>query len=181
MRCWSLGVLGLLLACGGSSGAGPGVEFVPEDSLTFDDSVDMIDKPVIVESEWQGQFEKRVTRADFIGTVRVDAISLDADRRGSGYRLNVRVTDTLRGRAPREMVLRVNDQQPGFQSVSMYEDRLLGGSFVAFVKWQEDAESRQSIPRWHLSPNSPAVQDKVRFFSNPPPPDGRTEVEVVAP
>lgn len=154
---------------------------MPADTVTFDDSVDMIDKPVVVESEWQGEFEKRVTRADFLGTVRVDGISRDEDRQGSGYRLKVKVTDTLRGRAPREMVLRVNDSQPGFRRVALYEDRLLGGSFVAFIKWQEDAESRRSIPRWHLSPDSPAVHDKVRFFSDPPPSDGRTQVEVVAP
>ncbi|MEM9731195.1 MAG: hypothetical protein AAF997_21655 [Myxococcota bacterium] len=179
-RLW-LGVLTMAAACGGGSASTHGVEFTPADVVTFDNAVDMIDKPVIVESEWQGQFEKRVARADFIGRVRVDAITLDEDLRGSGYRLNVKVTETMQGRAPRELVLRVNDQEPGFQSVAIHEDRLLGGSFVAFVKWQKDPSSKEEVPRWHLSPNTPAVQDKVRFFLNPPPSDGRTEVEVVAP
>ena len=176
-----MGVLCLLVGCaGGSSNAGH-VEFMPEDEWTFDNAVDLIDKPAIVESEWQGQFERRVTRADFIGVVRVDSISVDEDREGAGYRLTAKVIDTWEGRAPRELVLRVHDDEPGFRTVSLYENRLLGSRFVAFVKWQPDPDSNEEIPRWHLSPDSPGVRDKVRFFSTPPPNDARTEVEVVAP
>ncbi|MEM7137293.1 MAG: hypothetical protein AAF500_11975 [Myxococcota bacterium] len=181
MRGLWLGVLGVLVACGSSAANQASVEFTPKDNLAFDDAVDVIDRPVIVESEWQGQFERRVTHADFIGSVRVESISVDQDRRGAGYRLVARVVETLLGRAPRELALEVHDDQPGFESVRMYEDDLLGGRFIVFVKWQAQADSREVLPRWHLSPDSPGVRDKVRFFLNPGASDGRTEVEVLAP
>ncbi|MGB5810742.1 MAG: hypothetical protein WBG86_09445 [Polyangiales bacterium] len=168
-------------ACAGGATTAAGVEFTPDDAQAFDNAVDFIDKPAIVESEWRGDFESRVTRSDGIAIIRVTSISGDKDRRGSGYRLTVEVTEVLEGALPTEIVLRVHDDEPGFRSVQANEDRLLGGSFVTFVKWQANEGSGGPIPRWHLSPNSAAVREKVRFFSNPPPGDDRTQVEVVSP
>ncbi|MEM7434689.1 MAG: hypothetical protein AAF436_06015 [Myxococcota bacterium] len=181
MRIVWLGVLSVVVACASSTANQVGVEFTPKDQLAFDDAVDVIDRPVIVESEWQGQFERRVTHADFIGSVRVESISVDQDRRGTGYRLVAHVVETLHRRAPRDLALEVHDDQAGFESVRMYEDDLLGGRFIVFVKWHAEPDSRDVVPRWHLSPDSPGVRDKVRFFLNPGASDGRTEVEVLAP
>lgn len=181
VRVLTMTLVCALLGCAGSGSTVPVVEFAPEDELLFDDSVDLVDKPAIVEGEWRGDFERRVTRADVIAVVRIQSLSSDEDRRGSGYRLTARVIEVIKGESNRELILRVRDDEPGFRSVRVNEDRLLRDSFVAFVKWQRDPESERFMPRWHLSPDSPAVRDKVAFFSSPPPGDDQTQVEVLAP
>ena len=71
-------------------------------------------------------------------------------------------------------MLKVVDDQRGYQTVRMNEDRLLDGSFVAFVKWGLDPDSSDPVAHWHLSPNSDQVREKVDFVlrqphSEPPP------------
>ena len=181
MRVLAMGVVCALLGCAGASSTAPTVEFAAEDELLFDNSVDLVDKPAIVESEWRGKFERRVTRADIIAVVKIESLSSDEDLRRSSYRLTAKVIDRLKGRSDREFVLRAHDDEPGFQSVRVNEDRLLRDSFVAFIRWENDPEFEQLLPRWHLSPDSAAVRDKVAFFLSPPPGDGRTQVEVLGP
>lgn len=181
MRILVTGVVCALLGCAKGSSAVPTVEFAAEDELLFDNSIDLVDKPAIVESEWRGGFERRVTRADIIAGVKIESLSSDEDRRGSSYRLTAKVIDRLKGRSSRELVLRVQDDEPGFQSVRINEDRLLRDPFVAFIKWQSHPESDQPVARWHLSPDSPEVRDKVVFFLNPPSRENQTQVEVLEP
>ncbi|MDH3625225.1 MAG: hypothetical protein OES69_05305 [Myxococcales bacterium] len=181
MRVLAMGVVCALLGCARGSSTVPTVEFAAEDEFLFDNSVDLVDKPAIVESEWRGKFERRVTRADVIAVIKIESLSSDEDRRGSSYRLTARVIDGLKGRSNRELILRAHDDEPGFQSVRVNEDRLLRDPFVAFVKWKNDAEADQPLPRWHLSPDSPEVRDKVVFFLSPPSGDDRTQVEVLGP
>lgn len=168
MRVLAMGVVCALLGCARGSSSIPTVEFAAEDEFLFDNSVDFVDKPAIVESEWRGEFERRVTRADIIAGVKIESLSSDEDRRGATYRLTARVADRLKGRSVRELVLRVHDDEPGFQRVRVNEDRLLRDPFIAFIKWENDPESDQPVPRWHLSPDSPAVRDKVAFFLESP-------------
>ena len=181
VRVVAMGVVCAVLGCARGSSTVPTAEFAPEDQLLFDNSVDLVDKPVIVEGEWRGEFERRVTRADIIAVVKIESLSSDEDPRGSSYRLTAKVIDRVKGKSHRELVLRAHDDEPGFRSVRVNEDRLLGDSFVAFIKWEDDPESEQLVPRWHLSPDSRAVRDKVAFFLNPPPGDDRTQVEVLEP
>jgi hypothetical protein len=181
MRVLAMGVGCALLACAGGSSIAPTVEFAREDESLFDNSVDLVAKPAIVESEWRGEFELRVTRADLIAVVKIESLSSDEDLRGSGYRLTAKVIERLKGESGRELVLRAHDDEPGFRSVRVNEDRLLRDSFVAFIRWKNDPESEQIVPRWHLSPDTPAVRDKVAFFLNPSSGDSRTQVEVLEP
>ncbi|MBW2402442.1 MAG: hypothetical protein JRF42_01215 [Deltaproteobacteria bacterium] len=122
-----------------------------------------------------------MARADLIAVVAVDSLSSDLVKRRSAYRLTVRIRDRLKGTSSTELVLRVRDDEAGYQSVRANEDRLLHNSFVAFIKWEAVAGSPDLIAHWHLSPDSGAVRDKVEFFLRQPVRDSHTEVEVIEP
>jgi hypothetical protein len=169
IACWGFG-------CAGASSNAPASDFRPSDVALFDNAVDLVEAPVIV-----GAFERRVGRADLIAVVRVDSLSSDLVKRRSAYRLTVRVRDRLKGSSGKELVLRVEDDEPGYHTVRVNEDRLLHDPFVAFIKWEADSESAELIARWHLSPDTEAVRDKIEFFLRQPVRDTHTEVEVVEP
>jgi hypothetical protein len=174
IACWGIG-------CAGGSSNVPVTDFESADAALFDNAVDLVDAPVIVEGQWSGTFERRVARADLIAVVRVDSLSSDLVKRRSAYRLTVRVRDRLKGTSAKEITLRVRDDELGYQSVRVNEDRLLHDPFVAFVKWQAEPGSPELIAHWHLSPDSGAVRDKIDFFLRQPVRDSHTEVEVVEP
>ena len=174
IACWGLG-------CAGASSNAPASDFRPSDVALFDNSVDLVEAPVIVEGEWSGTFERRVNRADLIAVVRVDSLSSDLVKRRSAYRLTVRVRDRLKGSSSKEITLRVQNDEPGYHTVRVNEDRLLLDPFVAFVKWEVTTGSPEQVAHWHLSPDSAAVRDKIDFLLRQPVRDARTEVEVVEP
>ena len=174
IACWGVG-------CAGASSNVPTTDFQASDASLFDNAVDLVEDPVIVEGEWSGAFERRVGRADLIVVVRVESLSSDLVKRRSAYRLAVRVEDWLKGRSSKEILLRVRDDQPGYQSVRVNEDRILHNPFVAFIKWEAAPEPPELTPHWHLSPDSGAVRDKIQFFLRRPVRDSHTEVEVVEP
>ncbi|MBT8450495.1 MAG: hypothetical protein KJO40_00880 [Deltaproteobacteria bacterium] len=159
----------------------PAPDFRPSDAPLFDNAVDLIEAPAVVEGGWTSALERRVGRADLIAVVRVDALSSDFVSRRSSYRLTVKVKSRLKGSSSRELVLRVADAEPGYETVRVNEDRLLEGAFVVFLKWAVDPESPQPIARWHLSPGSDAVREKIDYFLRHPMEDERNEVEVVEP
>jgi len=174
IACWGVG-------CAGASPHAPTTEFLPSDAWLFDNAVDIVEAPVIVEGEWSGTFERRVGRADLIAGVRVDSLSSDLVQRRSAYRITVRVEDRLKGSSSEEIVLRVQDDEPGYRSVRANEEWLLHRPSVAFIKWKTDSGSPEPIARWHLSPDSPAVRDKIDFLLRQPAKDPHTEVEVLEP
>ncbi|NNE20806.1 MAG: hypothetical protein HKN10_20240 [Myxococcales bacterium] len=174
IACWGLG-------CAAASSNMPAPDFRPSDAPLFDNAVDLVEAPVIVEGEWTGAFERRVGRADLISVVRVSSLSSDFVSRRSSYRLTVKAKNRLKGSSPKELVLRVGDDEPGYETVRVNEDRLLEGSFVVFVKWAADPESPEPIARWHLSPNSDAVREKIDYFLRHPMKDVPTEVELSGP
>ena len=174
IACWGVG-------CAGASSNAPTTDFQASDASLFDNAVDLVEAPVIVEGEWSGAFERRVGRADLIVAVRVESLSSDLVKRRSAYRIAVRVEAWLKGSSSKEIVLRVRDDEPGYQSIRVNEDRILHDPFVAFLKWEAGSESPKLTPHWHLSPDSDAVRDKVQFFLHQPVRDSHTEVEVVEP
>jgi len=174
IACWGVG-------CAGASSNAPTTDFQPTDVSLFDNAVDLVEAPVIVEGQWSGAFERRVGRADLIAVVQVDSLSSDLVKRRSAYRLTVIVRDRLKGSSSTELVLRVRDDEAGYPSVRVNEDRLLHHPFVAFIKWEADTGSSELIAHWHLSPDSDAVRDKIEFFLRQPVRDTHTEVEVVEP
>lgn len=174
IACWGIG-------CAGAAPNAPATDFRASDVRLFDNSVDLVDAPAIVEGEWSGAFEHRVARADLIAAIRVQSLSSELIKRRSAYRLNVRVKDRLKGTSSKELVLRVSDDEPGHRSVEVNEDRLLHDSFIAFIKWEAQPDAPELIAHWHLSPDSEAVRTKIDYFLRRPPPDPHTDVEVVEP
>ncbi len=157
----------------------PAPDFRPSDAPLFDHAVDLVETPAIVRGEWGGAFEQRASRADLIAVVRVSSLSADFISRRSAYRLTLKVKDRLKGTASKELVLRVGDDEPGYESVLVNEDRLLHNPFVVFIKWAADPESGELIAHWHLSPDSDGVREKIDYVLAHPMKDARTAVEVV--
>ena len=183
MRCtWTRALLALLVGCGGGASSTRATEFLPTDDVLFDEGMDLVDDPVIIEGEWIGHFEQRVDRADLIVEVQIESLSsdVDLDRRAS-YRLNARVRDQIKGKRSDALLLRVSDRQRGYDSIRANEDRLLRDPFVAFVKWQADEITGKVEPRWHLSPASQGVKKKIAQLMRPPVGESHTEVEVIRP
>lgn len=171
IACWGIG-------CAGAASNVPITDFRASDAALFDNSVDLVADPVIVEGE-HGAFERRVARADLVASIRVQSLHSEFVKRRSAYRLTVKVKDRLKGSSTRELELRVSDDEPGHRSVELNEDRLLHEPFIAFIKWEADPASSEPNAHWHLSPDSEAVRDKIEWVLRRPPPDPHTEVEVV--
>jgi len=173
IACWGIG-------CAGAASSLPPSDFRESDVSLFDNSVDLVASPVAVEGEY-GVFERRVGRADVIASIRVQSLHSELIKRRSAYRLRVRVTDRIEGTSPSELELRVADDEPGYRSVEANEDRLLHDPFIVFIKWEVERGSSTPTARWHLSPDSELVRDKIDHVLHQPAPDPHTKVEVVEP
>ena len=174
IACWGVG-------CAGTSSNTATTDFQSSDDSLFDNAVDLVEAPVIVEGEWSGAFERRVGRADLIAVAHVESLSSDLVKRRSAYRLTVRVEERIKGSSSKELVLRVRDDEPGYQSVRVNEDWILHNSSIAFIKWESRPESPELTAHWHLSPDSAAVRDKIEFLLRQPAKDPHTDVEVLEP
>lgn len=155
------------MQCASTSSNAPKSEFQESDLELFDDAVDLVANPLIIEGT-RGRFERRVARADVIAIVRVESLSSDLVSRRSAYRLALRVEERLKGKSSSELVLRVADREPGYQTVQANEDRLLRDTFIAFVKWEPDSGDGEPVSHWHLSPASDAAREQVRIALQKP-------------
>lgn len=180
MRALIAVVAALGLGCGGAVSNTPTTAFRASDAELFDNAVDLVAKPAIVEGEWGGAFERRVARADVVAAVRAQSLSGELVRRRAAYRIEVEVTSWLKGSSTRELVLRVSDDEDGYRTVQVNEDRLLHDSFIAFIKWEANS-GPEPVTHWHLSPDSSGVRQKIEYVLRRPPPDPHTQVEVVEP
>ena len=156
-----------LIGCGGTQKVQVHSEFTDEDTLLFDDAVDLVEDPSTIQGGWGdvqgGLLQRRVDRSDFIAVMRVSTFHTDTDLdRRQSYRLQAQIKKRLFGRGPKEIALRVREGNAGFHSVRVAEDRLLGDPFVVYVKWYLDENMVEPKPHWHLSPATPAVLDRTR-------------------
>ncbi|MCA9610910.1 MAG: hypothetical protein KC619_35190 [Myxococcales bacterium] len=159
-------VLLLWSACGGP------VErvvtpFTDEHEPLFENGLDLIRDPAGMEGSWletwEQELDARITHADLVLLVRVQTIRQDTDLdRRDTFRLIVHVDRKYLGEVEDELTLVTREDDGGFQTVESNERRLLDEQFIAFVKWQRDEETLEVIPRWHLSPATDAVVERVR-------------------
>jgi hypothetical protein len=168
------------VGCAAAASNTPVTVFQASDLELFDNAVDLVEVPVIVEGDWSGAFERRVQRADLVAVVRIDSLSNDFVSRRSAYRLIVRVKKRLKGSSTKELVLRVGEEEAGYETVQVNEDRLLHNPFVAFIKWEADQESDDLIAHWHLSPDSDEVRDKVDYSLRQPAQQTQAQVQSVS-
>jgi hypothetical protein len=174
IACWGIG-------CAATTASAPVTEYTASDAILFNESVDLVWDPIIVEGEWGGAFERRIARADLIAAVRAESIVTEVVKRRTAYRITVEVAQRLKGESSDELVLRVRDDEPGYRTVEDSEDQILHEGFIAFVKWEAREGADALVPHWHLSPDSPAVRAKIEHGLRRPGPDPNTQVEVVAP
>lgn len=171
VRCAVLAVS--TLACAGS--AEPVrtsvTPFTAEHEPLFENGVDMVHDPDVLEGSWLGSWEeeldRRVTFADVVAlvTIRTLRTDVDLDRRET-YRLVARPERVYLGEEQvaddEDFLFSVGEGEDGYGTVVNNERRLLDQQFIAFVKWQRDEASATPVPRWHLSPATEPVARRVR-------------------
>ena len=162
-----VGLIGtvLTLACGPAAQpivvTGP---FTAEHETAFENGIDYIADPTILEGSWlrswEDDIDRRVHLSDAIAFVTITTLRQDVDLdRHETFRLIARVDRERHGTLPDEISFVVRQGQPGFGTVTGNDARILNQRFVAFVKWAE--EDGQIVGRWHLSPASERVVRRV--------------------
>jgi hypothetical protein len=138
--------------------------FTEEHETAFENGVDYIDDPSILEGSWlhswEDDIDRRVSLADAVVFVTITTFREDVDlERRKTYRLVARVDRRRHGEVPDEIVLVVRQGEIGFGTVDENHGRLLNQRFVAFLKWVDDGG--QVVARWHLSPAAERVVRRV--------------------
>jgi len=163
--------LGLVLGCGSASPQVVVSPMTPEAEVSFENGVDFIDDPSLLEGSWldnwESDIEHRVTLSDAIAIVRVTTVRRDTDlEHHDTYHLAVSVESTRLGTLSSDVLLSAREGQTGFGTLVGNDERLLSppsdhpDHFILFVKWAHD-DSGGTIARWHLSPAGPAVVQRV--------------------
>lgn len=158
MRVLSLALLCLAVApsCGGGAVRRTLTPMTPEAEVAFENGVDFIDDPSLLEGswleEWETDISRRVDLCDAVLVVRVTAVQQNVDLdRDLSYRLVAHIENVRFGTGfDSEITLVSRQSEPGHTSVHENENRLLQNQFVAYLRFVE--EDGAVIPRWHLSP-----------------------------
>ena len=157
----------LVWACGSTPAPRPTVtEFTAGDAAHFDAGVDFVANPEALEGRWAEQWneelEGRVGRIDATALVHVLALRDDVDpTRRVTRRIVLTVDEVLFGPLEgSELTLIVGEDEPGFRTFSGNDERLLRQPFVVFIKWANGPDGALR-PRFHLSPASDSVIDRV--------------------
>ncbi len=175
-------LLATVAACGaGRTGPRVSSPFTEADATAFDDAVDRLATPEGLpegfRERWQRRLCMRSSRSDVVAVVTVRNLRLDTNPdRVSRYRVVAHVERQLFGDEIEELALSVREGDIGWDTVAGREDKILGGTFIAYVKWyhradegegesldarrEADEEDDDELPvdaHWHLSPASEQV------------------------
>jgi hypothetical protein len=159
----------LLNACGGGSGSVRVSDFTEEHAKLFENSVDFIADPELLEDkagqQWQTDLKARCDLGDFVGVLTVTTLVADVDlEKRTTYRLVSTIVRKLQGNTPgKEVTFAVSEGSEGYPRVEQNQQRILNQSFVAYVKWIKQ-ENGQIGTRWHLSPASDKVISRLSDF-----------------
>lgn len=164
---WVLFFCGVLLnACGGSSDSLRVSDFTEEHAKVFDNSVDFISDPELLEDQarqqWQATLQARSKLSDFIAVAKVSTLVSDVDlEKQTTYRLVSTIVRELFGNGRgKELTFAVKEGAEGYPRVEQNQQRILNQSFIAYVKWTKQ-EGGQIGQRWHLSPASDNVMSRL--------------------
>jgi hypothetical protein len=160
-----------LPACGSSTPQVVVTPMTPDDESAFENGVDFIDDPSLLEGSWldawEADIEHRVTLADAIAIVRITTVRRDTDlERHDTYHLVASVESVRMGTLSGDLSLAAREGDTGFGTLVGNDDRLLTppadhpDHFVLYVKWTRD-EAGSLVPRWHMSPAGPRIIARV--------------------
>lgn len=159
-----------ILACASIAGCGAGsaqsgpeptTPFTDAHAAVFEDGLDMVTDPSVLEGSWLDSWSQdvdaRVTMADVVALVTIRTLRTDLDlERTETYRLVAHVDEVYLGEdVGEELVLSVREGEGGFGTVRNNERRILDSQFLVFVKWAR--EEGRVRARWHLSPAAEPV------------------------
>ena len=163
LALWSSAAV--LAGCGGAAAQMQVTSpFTEEHETAFENGVDFIDDPSILEgaylTSWEDDIDRRVSLADAVALVTVTTYreDVDLDRRLT-YHLITVVDRERHGSVPAELSLTVRQGERGFNSVRGNSARLLNQHFVLFLKWADDGG--RVVARWHLSPATDRILRRV--------------------
>jgi hypothetical protein len=160
-----------LLGCGSSTPQVVVTPMTPEAETAFENGVDFIDNPSLLEGSWldawESDIEHRVSLADAIAVVRVTTVRRDTDlEHHDTYHLAVQVASLRYGDLQNELLLTARQGEAGYGTLDGNDDRLLNppsdhpDHFILYVRWTRD-EDGTLRPRWHMSPAGTAIVQRV--------------------
>jgi hypothetical protein len=162
-------VAGLSLFASGCGASAPEVvitPMTPDDEIAFDNGIDFIDDPTLLEGSWldswQQDIERRVQLADAISLIQVHTLRTDTDlEHRDTYRLLSAVQQTRLGEhVPDEITLIAREGDPGYATIHGNEERVLNQRFIAYVRWTR-SDAGTLVARWHLSPAGERVIARI--------------------
>lgn len=169
----------LLLALAGLAAPGCGssapqvvvTPMTPEAEAAFENGVDFIDDPSLLEGTWldawESDIEHRVTLSDAIAIVRITTVRHDTDlEHHDTYHLVATIDNVRYGDLSGEVSLASHEGETGFGTIEGNDERLLAppadhpDHFVLYLRWTRDDDGSLE-PRWHISPAGTAVVQRV--------------------
>ncbi len=160
-----------LVGCGSSTPQVVVTPMSPEGETAFENGVDFIDDPSLLEGSWldnwESEIEHRVTLADAIAIVHVTTVRRDTDLEHHDTYHVVAAVDNVRfGDVSGEISLSAREGEGGFGTIAGNDDRLLQppadhpDHFILYMKWTR-GEDGVLVPRWHMSPAGTSVVQRV--------------------
>lgn len=135
----------------------------------FDDGADYIENVEElggrVAAEWRTSIDTLAREADLIVVVHVETVTGADDAASSrNYRLTALARGgPLRGTVARDGIvdLRTEEGAAGYNTIRGNYTRLQSRNFLLFARYYNDPEGVVR-PRWHLTPDTPAAQQRAR-------------------
>ena len=123
-----------------------------------------IDRPARA-AEWRTSIDTLAREADLIVVVHVETVTGADDAASSrNYRLTALARGApLRGTVARDGIvdLRTEEGAAGYNTIRGNYTRLQSRNFLLFARYYNDPEGVVR-PRWHLTPDTPAAQQRAR-------------------
>jgi hypothetical protein len=166
-------VFGFVCGCAGASFR-VGDPWDPKERDFFDDGIDVFEDLSSLSGEWayrqENMLEARTQISDFMAEVKVQSVQTSSDvDGGASKRIVVVIRNRLYGESPdKRITLESIKDSPGHELILRYEDRLLNGNYIVFLRWfdvekndQNGGTSQGIGHHFHLSPASEKIKESV--------------------
>jgi hypothetical protein len=161
--------------CGGEIGPPPATAralppYTPNDARLFDDGVEARALGYSLGdtgSKDAKLLPERVGAADGVVRARVVTITSKTEDSGEGLQLSLRALETITGRQPPvgEFVVYAPARSSAVGLLKAIEGRLVGSTFVVFVRGFAAEGSDDGALHFHLAPDDQDEQDRIRAAS----------------